>query len=333
MKKAIALLLAAMMILSLAACGGENLEWADISLSTVLPQPESSKGEIYTDSSTKLWLDIFKVSEKQYKDYLDACRQKGFTVDSEESGGSYRTYNAFNQDGYKLELHYYDRKLSIELNAPMKMGQMQWPQNEISALLPKPKSTVGTINWEKSSGFFIYLGETTIDNFNAYANECAGKGFTVDYKKGDKFYNAKNANGYRLSLRYMGNNVMSIEINQPDNTSDAKSTPGTNNSSSKHISSITSSNKSAVSSSHQEWKQFLKDYEVWVDDYIEIIKKYKVNPTDMSILSDYTKMASKAADWSARADEIELELKDTQEALEYSAELLRIAAKLAEAAY
>ena len=54
MKKAIALLLAAMMILSLAACGGENLEWADISLSTVLPQPESSKGEIYTDSSTKL---------------------------------------------------------------------------------------------------------------------------------------------------------------------------------------------------------------------------------------------------------------------------------------
>ena len=69
------------------------------------------------------------------------------------------------------------------------------------------------------------------------------------------------------------------------------------------------------------------------DQTEEIIKKYKVNPTDMSILSDYTKMASKAADWSARADEIELELKDTQEALEYSAELLRIAAKLAEAAY
>lgn len=32
MKKAIALLLAAMMILSLAACGGENLEWADTAL-------------------------------------------------------------------------------------------------------------------------------------------------------------------------------------------------------------------------------------------------------------------------------------------------------------
>lgn len=82
-----------------------------------------------------------------------------------------------------------------------------------------------------------------------------------------------------------------------------------------------------------EWKQFLKDYEAWVDDYIEIVKKYKDNPSDMSILSDYTEMVSEMADWSERADEIELELEDTSAALEYSAELLRIAGKLAEAAY
>ena len=82
-----------------------------------------------------------------------------------------------------------------------------------------------------------------------------------------------------------------------------------------------------------EWKQFLKDYEAWVDDYITIVKKYKDNPSDMSILSDYTEMVSEMADWTERADEIELELADTSAALEYSAELLRIAGKLAEAAY
>lgn len=82
-----------------------------------------------------------------------------------------------------------------------------------------------------------------------------------------------------------------------------------------------------------EWKQFLKDYEAWVDDYITIVKKYKDNPTDMSILSDYTEMVSEMADWTERADEIELELEDTDAALEYSTELLRIAGKLAEAAY
>ena len=83
----------------------------------------------------------------------------------------------------------------------------------------------------------------------------------------------------------------------------------------------------------EEWKQFLKDYEAWVDDYIAIVKKYKDNPTDMSILTDYTNMVSEMADWAERADEIELELEDTDAALEYSSELLKIAAKLAEAAY
>ena len=77
----------------------------------------------------------------------------------------------------------------------------------------------------------------------------------------------------------------------------------------------------------------MKDYEAWVDDYIEIIKKYKDNPTDMSILSDYTEMMSEAAEWTEKADEIELELEDTDEALEYTKEVLRIAGKITEAAY
>ncbi len=81
--------------------------------------------------------------------------------------------------------------------------------------------------------------------------------------------------------------------------------------------------------SDKEWREFLKDYEKWVDDYIVLVKKYNQNPTDMSILSDYTEMVSEMAEWSSKADDIELELKDTEEALEYSQELLRIASKLA----
>ncbi len=83
-----------------------------------------------------------------------------------------------------------------------------------------------------------------------------------------------------------------------------------------------------------EWKQFLEDYEAWVDDYIEIVKKYKENPTDISILSDYTEMVSDMADWSERANEVQKELENSPTAtVEYAAELARIAAKLAEAAY
>lgn len=81
-----------------------------------------------------------------------------------------------------------------------------------------------------------------------------------------------------------------------------------------------------------DWRQFLTDYEVWVDDYIALINKYKENPTDVSLLSDYTEMLGEMAEWAEDAENMELSITDTAEAAEYSQEVLRIAGKLAEVA-
>lgn len=78
------------------------------------------------------------------------------------------------------------------------------------------------------------------------------------------------------------------------------------------------------------WKQFLIDYDGFVDEYVEIIKKYKENPADMSILSDYTDMVTKASEWSQKAYTLEEDL-EVEESLEYSAELLRILQKITDA--
>ncbi len=117
-----------------------------------------------------------------------------------------------------------------------------------------------------------------------------------------------------------------------------KTTPTKESASNNEAVSVTSDDTSsesnaetAGSSDEAEWRQFLKDYEAWVDDYIEIVKKYKANPSDTSILSDYTEMTSKVVEWSEKADEIASELEDTSAALEYSKELLRIAEKLEKA--
>lgn len=79
-----------------------------------------------------------------------------------------------------------------------------------------------------------------------------------------------------------------------------------------------------------EWRQFLQEYEAWVDDYISIVKKYEENPTDMTILTDYMEMLSNLTQWTQKADNIQGSILDTNEALEYSKEMLRIAGKLAE---
>ena len=59
-----------------------------------------------------------------------------------------------------------------------------------------------------------YVGETSIDDFGTYEDQCAEKGFSVDYEKGDRYYTADDAAGNSLSLTYVGYNVMTIELNK-----------------------------------------------------------------------------------------------------------------------
>ena len=84
-------------------------------------------------------------------------------------------------------------------------------------------------------------------------------------------------------------------------------------------------------SSEPKWKQFVSEYEDWVDEYVVMIKKYNENPTDMSIITDYSKMAAEAAEWSKKAEELSKEL-DEDDALELSAAILQIAQKITDAA-
>lgn len=90
-----------------------------------------------------------------------------------------------------------------------------------------------------------------------------------------------------------------------------------------------------TSSEMPAWKEFLADYEAWVDNYVEVAKKYSDNPTDMSILSDYTDMMAELSEWQTKATDVQNELQEASpaEVAEYAAEVARIAAKIAEAAY
>lgn len=46
--------------------------------------------------------------------------------------------------------------------------------------------------------------------------------------------------------------------------------------------------------------EFLKGYEKFMDDYIVILENYKNDPTDASILSEYTSMMTEATAWSTK---------------------------------
>ena len=193
----------------------ERINWSELIMGEVIPEPASNLGEIYLNSDDYLSVEIVKLSAEQYKEYLTVCKDKGFTVDSDQSD---TLYDAYNKDGYKLHLYYYEgeNELDISLNAPIKMSQMTWSTSDYGKMLPTPKSTLGRIEKDDKTGLTVYIGETTLDDYNAYVTACTEKGFTVNSKKTEKTFTASNAEGYKLTVDYKGNNTMYISLKEPE---------------------------------------------------------------------------------------------------------------------
>ena len=77
----------------------------------------------------------------------------------------------------------------------MEMGPITWPDSEAGRQLPAPKSLTGKFSFEYDDNFFVYIGGTSRDDYNAYVSACRDKGFTVGYNKGDNYYRANNDAG------------------------------------------------------------------------------------------------------------------------------------------
>lgn len=93
--------------------------------------------------------------------------------------------------------------------------------------------------------------------------------------------------------------------------------------------------QSNVVESDMLWRQFLKDYEAWVDTYVEFMKKYKDNPTDISLMSDYSKFVQQTAEWAEEAEKYQSDLENASPEIlgEYVETLGRITKRIIEIAY
>ena len=193
----------------------EKFAWSDILLADVVPEPESRFGEIIGNSSEYLSLYVYRTSAADYGEYVDACKEKGFTVEADQSEQSYYAYNA---DGYKLSLYYDESnsKMHIGVDTAEQYGTLVWPDSIIASMLPVPASTTGEITQDDDKGFQAYVSNTPIDEFKNYVAACADRGFNIDAYESDESYSAENSEGYKLSVSYQGNSVISISVDEPE---------------------------------------------------------------------------------------------------------------------
>lgn len=193
----------------------ENFAWPDILLADVIPEPKSHFVEILSNSDEHLSLYVYKTSAGDYRKYVDACKEKGFAVEAEQSDQSYYAYNT---DGYKLSLYYdeKDSKMNISVDAAEEYGTLVWPDSTIASMLPVPESTTGEITQDDEKGFAAYVSNTLIEDFNAYVAACSDAGFNIDAIDYNESYSAENREGYKLSVSYQGNGVIFISVDEPE---------------------------------------------------------------------------------------------------------------------
>ncbi len=249
----------------------EKIKWDDMILSEQLPVPPKNKGEIHENTAEKLWVDINKISDKQYNDYTEACKAKGFTVDPESDSTS---YGAYNSEGYKLSLSHYgsEDEMKIELEKPIEMSSITWPTSKAGKQLPAPKSTKGKFTHENDDGFNVYIGNTSKDDYNSYVKACSDKGFTVNYDKGDSFYNADNSAGWHVSIKYEGNNIMSIDIDAPSESSTAPSASKDTTKQAEPKPTESKSEKSSTDKTKAHSTQGVSKYETIYNEYAQKIR-------------------------------------------------------------
>ncbi len=277
----------------------DKIVWKDMTMGELVPAPNSNKGKIWDNDSEELHVDINKVSEKDYKDYVEKCKSKGFTIDQETENNSYVAYN---KDGYKLEIDYsdYNKEYSIYLYAPIEMKENAWSSNTLSNKLPIPKSNYGKVDYESESSYTYYAGKMSIEDFDSYITEVKNKGFTLDFYKQDKYYSAKNQDGYKAIIEYEGFNIVKIHIEKvtEDNEEALEEAPDNNsNSSSNENSNSNTGGTSSTNGLSTDFKQAMDSYEKFMNDYVAFMKKYKNSDgTDLSLITEYSKMLSKYND-------------------------------------
>ncbi len=277
--------------------------WPTSGLAAMLPEPGTDDFNIDTNTDNVFSATLAKYSSSDYSSYVDACKEKGFTV---ESNMATSAYTAFNEGGYKLRLSYYENKeeLSVGIEAPDEMNTITWPTSGPGSLVPAPPSTQGSIVQDSPNVYAVNVGGVDKDAFSAYVAQCKKAGFDVDYSGGNTHFQASNADGVKLRIDYKGANVISIRVDVSDASSTGSDTATSSSSNATPTDSSTTTDASLVT---PEFKEMMDSYEELMNKYCDFMVTYRnANAADQAnMFADYTDLIQQEADWAKRMSAVD----------------------------
>lgn len=190
-----------------------------------------------------------------------------------------------------------------------------WPESDLVNRIPKPEAIYGKIHYERADSFSADIGNTTREQFDAYLAACQDAGFIEDYSRSDTSYYAYDAEGYYIHITYDDEySIMDISTRNPKEEEETTTTTA------------------PAGGLDKDFKAAMDAYEKFINEYVDIVKKYTANPTDMSLLEDYTDYLNRYAEVCNTFAEWEDEDLSTEELAYYVDVQARVAKKLLEVA-
>jgi hypothetical protein len=185
-----------------------------------------------------------------------------------------------------------------------KAENLDWSEYVLSDKLPEPKTLKGRLNYDSSSSLSLYIMDVDKNEYKDYVSACKDKGYTVDISNSSTSFSAKNEEGYSLYLYYdEDDKEYSISLREPEK----ESTSEENKEESKTTETPKEEKPKTTETPKEEkpktdtnnndlrpnFKQAMDDYETFINEYVEFMKKYSANPSDTSLLKDYTNYMTK----------------------------------------
>ncbi|MBR1482547.1 MAG: hypothetical protein IJ598_06225 [Ruminococcus sp.] len=226
---------------------------------------------------------------------------------------------------------------------------IKWPDSTLAKMLPTPESTTGLIDTDRSDWLDVYIGNTTQEQYESYVSSCKEKGFTENYDSGTDYkncpyYRAENTDGYSLALEYHKEDgvddfhpmkdTMTIELQPPreEETEAAteKPTEKPTKAPEKNESKPESKADTDSDSVTPSFKETMDSYEAFFDSYIDFMKKYKENPSDLTMITEYSDYISKYSDCMSKLSAVDTDNLSVADLAYYTEVYTRIMKKMAE---
>lgn len=220
----------------------------------------------------------------------------------------------------------------------------QWTTTALGSLIPHPDVQVLKSGRDDDAIFMFDAYGMTLEQFDAYVEECKALGYTVDVNSSEGFYSADNDEAYNVHLYYNKDHAsMSGTVKAPDEAATDES--GASESTQTAEPSADTADAEPFAAEEEtpdpkattadglraDFKEAMDSYEAFFDEYVTFMKKYNESDgSDLSLLTDLAAYMSKYADMMADFEAWDSEDLNTAETAYYIEVQSRINQKLLE---